>query len=124
MVGLFSWWYGSGWGQRSKNLWLRTMRVVDFFSINLLITTLFSPFRQISGSKSQQASLPAAISSFFDSLISRIVGFIARTFMILVGVVVIILQGVLSLVIVIMWPLVPLMPIIGAALAAVGWLPL
>jgi hypothetical protein len=124
MVGLFSWWYGNGWKQRATNLWLRTMKVADFFSVNILISTLFSPFRQIAGSGGGKQGLAGAMSAFFDTLVSRFVGFFARTFMILIGLIVIVFQGILSLVIIICWPLVPLMPVAGAVLAIVGWLPL
>ncbi|MET0979649.1 MAG: hypothetical protein ABWX90_00140, partial [Candidatus Saccharimonadales bacterium] len=51
VIGTLSWWYGAGWRQRLAMLRERLANTIDYFSIDLLARTLFSPFRQISAGK-------------------------------------------------------------------------
>ena len=48
IVGLLGWWYGAGWRERARMIIERLAKAYDFFSLDLLIKTLFAPFRQIS----------------------------------------------------------------------------
>jgi hypothetical protein len=47
ILGLLSWWYGAGWQQRFVYMRTHIEGMFDYFSIDLLARTLFSPFRQI-----------------------------------------------------------------------------
>ena len=55
--------------------------------------------------------------------ISRVIGAIVRLFTIVFGLIVIATQAVIELVIVVFWLFVPLFPIIGLLLFAIGWVP-
>lgn len=117
---VFSWWYAQGWKVFIEKVRNSLSSVTDFFSMNSLIRTLFKPFRQISaGSANADASLDLKFQMFIDRLISRIVGFSARLVLLIIGSVVIIVGGILSLLLIISWPLIPLLPIVGIILGVI-----
>lgn len=122
LVGILSWWYGDGWKQRAGLIRERLARALDFFSISLLLQTLFSPFRQISAGK-MSGPVGVQIQAFFDRLISRLIGAMVRTFMIVAGIVVIALHVAWGLVVLIGWALVPLLPVVGILMFSIGWAP-
>lgn len=87
----------------------RLRSTADFFSIGSLARTLFAPFRQIS-----------AHAGFLDRLISRCVGAVTRFFIIVFGVVAIIVEAILGLILIIIWPLIPLLPFGCVVLTVMG----
>ena len=115
------WWYTSGWGVFIRKLGGFLSSVTDFFSMDSLVRTLFKPFRQISAeAASEHASLDIRFHMFLDRLVSRIIGFFSRLILLITGTILIILGGVLSLILIILWPVLPLTPIAGVVLAAIG----
>lgn len=123
LVGLISWWYGRGWVGQWKRVAERFMATLEFFSVGQLLSTLFSPFRQISASASSDGSIGGAFRSLVDQLISRIIGSFVRFFTIIFGLIVIALQAVYETVIMVAWWFLPLLPIAGLILLATGWVP-
>ena len=123
LVGLITWWYGRGWVEQWRRNGGMLMRTLEFFSIGQLLSTLFSPFRQISVGSAGDGSFAAATSVFFDKLISRIIGLMIRTFTILFGIIIIVLQSVYVAIIMAFWWTVPLLPLVGLFLFMTGWLP-
>ncbi len=115
LVGIFQWWYGSGWLRHAKRTYVGILRVADFFSISLLLRTLFNPFKQISAAN-VQGSFPVMLSAFFDRLFSRVVGGVIRTLTIFIGLVVIALRIGWSVVSIVLWTLLPLTPLLGLVL--------
>lgn len=122
VVGILSWWYSAGWRQRLTMLQERLARTIDYFSIDLLLRTLFSPFRQISAGR-VDGPLGVKLHAFFDRLISRAIGAMVRSFMIVMGVFAIVLHGLIGTVALIVWAIIPLLPAIGLVLFIVGWVP-
>ncbi len=122
IVGLLGWWYGAGWRERLRIIGERLARIADFFSIDLLATTLFAPFRQI-GTEGRGKGIGEAFQAFTDQLVSRIIGSIVRAMMIIIGVVLLLVMSIVGLLEAIMWALAPLFPVAGAILFAVGWVP-
>jgi hypothetical protein len=122
IVGILSWWYGAGWQQRFAMLRERLATTNDYFSIDLLATTLFAPFRQISAGQ-VNGPLGVKFRAFLDRLISRCIGAMVRSAMIIIGVAAILVHSVIGCITLIMWALVPLLPFVGLWLYAVGWLP-
>jgi hypothetical protein len=122
LVGILTWWYGDGWRQRVHMITTRIAASSDYFSITLLLSTLFSPFRQISAGR-VQGPIGVHIRALFDVLISRIIGAIVRTVMITIGTVYIAIQSVVGLVVLIMWALVPLFPVLGLIVTVIGVTP-
>lgn len=115
LVGIFQWWYGAGWRRHVKRSYIGVLRTADFFSLGLLLKTLFNPFRQISAGN-VNGPLPAQLSAWVDRLFSRAVGGTMRTFMLFFGMVVIALRSIWMLLSIVGWTLLPLTPVIGGVL--------
>jgi hypothetical protein len=122
VVGILSWWYSAGWRQRLTMLKERLATTVDYFSIDLLAGTLFSPFRQISAGK-VNGPLGVKLHAFFDRLISRMIGAMVRSVMIIVGIGAIFLHSLIGVITLIVWAVIPLFPLIGIVLFSIGWVP-
>ena len=122
IVEILSWWYGAGWRQRVGIVRERLASTLDYFSIGLLLQTLFAPFRQISAG---QVDGPIGVKwrAFVDRLISRCIGSIVRLILIVVGVVTIVFFGLIGLVSIVIWGVIPLLPIFGIAMMLIGWVP-
>jgi len=122
VVGILSWWYSAGWRQRLTMLQERLARTVDYFSIDLLLRTLFSPFRQISAGR-VDGPLGVKLHAFFDRLISRAIGAMVRSAMVVMGVAAILLHSLIGGVALIIWAFIPLLPVVGVILFIIGWVP-
>lgn len=122
LVGLLQWWYGRGWIGQLTQAKERLLATLNFFSIDQLLLTLFAPFRQISAG-SVRGSASVVMRAFFDKTISRVIGAIVRLFTILFGAVVLVIQAVVEGAIIVFWLLIPLFPLIGFILFAIGWVP-
>lgn len=119
-VDFLQWWYSRGWGHFATSLLVKLRGMTDFFSISLLLRTLFAPFRQISTEDVTEGGPAAYISNMFDKLLSRVIGAVVRLAILVFGTIVIIVEAILSLVFVIIWPAIPLMPIACIALCVMG----
>ena len=118
MLGSFlSWWYGEGWISQVKDVGSRLSRVNDRYSISLLLSTLFSPFRQISAGN-VRGPLGVQLRAFFDRLLSRFIGAGIRTVLILIGLMAALIGLVVGIIKLAVWPLIPPLPLIGLLVAA------
>ncbi len=122
IVGLLGWWYGAGWQGRLRLIGERLARAQDFFSIDLLLKTWFSPFRQI-GTEGGGRGLSEQMRAMLDKLVSRLIGGIIRTFMIIFGALWLAFLTVAGLVELVLWFVVPAFPVVGLLLFAIGWVP-
>jgi hypothetical protein len=122
IIGILQWWYGRGWVMRAVRLREKLMSTLDYFSIDLLLRTFFSPFRQISAGQ-VRGPLGVQMRAFFDRLISRVIGAMVRLTMIIVGIFAIVMYTVVGGAMVIVWGVIPLVPIFGIVLFAAGWVP-
>jgi hypothetical protein len=120
MFGSFlSWWYGEGWAAQVREVGDRLSRVNDRYSIGLLLSTLFSPFRQISAG-SVRGPLGVQMRAFFDRLISRFIGAGIRSVLIGIGLTAAFIGLLLGVLRIIFWPLLPVLPLIGLVLSGIG----
>ena len=118
---MFFWWYAHGWHTFINKLRGFLSGITDFFSMDSLIRTLFKPFRQISAeSASSSASLDLKFHMFIDRLVSRVVGFFSRLVLLFTGTIIIIFGGIVSLILIILWPIIPFLPVVGIILAVMG----
>jgi hypothetical protein len=122
LISFVQWWYGDGWRQRAQMVGGRLDSTVDYFSIELLLKTLFAPFRQISAGK-VDGPLGVKLRAFADRIISRIIGAMVRLVILIIGVITIFLQGVIGMAILAGWAFVPLLPIAGLVMMLMGWTP-
>ena len=120
-VEMFSWWYIKGWSVFIHKVRDILSNITDFFSMDSLIRTLFQPFRQISATTaSADSSFDLKFQMFLDRLVSRFVGFFMRFLLLIIGCFIIIVGGIVSLIFIIAWPLVPFLPIVGIIVSIAG----
>lgn len=120
--GIVTWWYGEGLRQCARRVNDRLEAYLDYFSLDFLLKTLFSPFRQISAG-SVNGSLETQMRAFMDRLISRGIGAVVRLLTICVGSIFIAGNLVYGLIVIVFWVVLPVLPIVGLSLSLMGWLP-
>ncbi|HUD05604.1 MAG TPA: hypothetical protein VMR18_01625 [Candidatus Saccharimonadales bacterium] len=101
----FSWWYNLGWKSIVKDIKNRFKYIYTAFSLSIVLKTLFAPWRRI-------VSYPGAgvsnhLRALIDNLISRIIGFILRISLIITAVIVFVATGIVGVVEIVLWPLLP-----------------
>ena len=120
LIGLFSWWYGAGWLQLIHRTLARIGAILDFFSIGLLLKTLFSPFKQISVGR-VNGPIGLQLRAFLDLQISRVIGAMVRLAVIGFGLIATLLTVAVALALLVIWPFVPLLPIIATLIILGGF---
>lgn len=107
------WWYGAGW----KWAWQRAVvaRIswcMEMFSIGTLVKSLFAPFKQTYAG-GVKGSLGEHFRAFVDRTVSRVLGFIIRSVLILSGLFCGLIAFISGILFMIMWPLIPLLSVFG-----------
>lgn len=102
---ILTWWYRSGWAQVAKNAQQRFFKVSHLFSVPILVRTLFAPWRRIITYPG--ASIEAKFRAMGDNLVSRVVGFTVRSFVLLSAGVMLVAVCVVAVLQLIIWPLIP-----------------
>lgn len=113
----FRWWYSAGW------LWIfektvtnRANKWIDYFSMPSLFKTLFAPFKQTRSAR-RKKGIDAMVQSAIDNFVSRIIGFFARTFLLVAGTICLIFVVITGVVAILVWPTIPMLPIISVLLS-------
>jgi hypothetical protein len=119
-IALFSWWYTTAWKDLARRIERRIGRTLDFFSVGLLFRTLFDPFRQIAASK-VRGSVDAQLRAWADRTFSRFFGAAIRGLFIIIGLFSTALFMVIGFVQLIVWPFIPLLPLIAVLGMIMGW---
>ncbi len=115
LIGLFSWWYTTGWLTLIRKMGIRIAGVLSFFSVGELAGSLFAPFRQISAG-SVQGSLNVKFHAWLDQLFSRAIGAVVRLLLIFAGLIIAMAMAVLAVIVIVIWPLLPVLPLVGFGL--------
>lgn len=113
-----SWWYSKGWQQITSSLNPRLNDVLNTFSVEQLLKTLFSPWRRIITYPG--VALSDRFRAWIDNLFSRTVGFFVRLIVLLAALLMAILVTVVTLLEIIVWPLVPI-SVIGLLIVGIVW---
>src|SRR6266702_882635 len=114
----FRWWYGAGWRRMIRGVGAAPAAVERNFSVAILLGTLFAPWKRIISV--QGRSLDTKVQAMFDNLISRLVGLVVRLFVVFAAWIWIGVTFAGSVVVAIVWPLVPLLIIFCAFKGATG----
>ncbi len=122
ITSLFRWWYSDGFSERLQITSVRLESMIDYFSFSLLLKTLFSPYRQISAGN-VDGSLEVKMRASLDRLFSRVIGAVIRLIIMTVGAFVAGVLVLYSVVGIIVWGLLPFLPIVGVAAMMMGWTP-
>lgn len=110
------WWYSRGWLRVAKRGIERVTQTARLFSLPELISTLFSPWKRIVSYPG--SSLGDKARAVLDNIVSRAVGFFTRMFVLFSAAVLIIVVGVVELLIIIIWPILPLVAV-GAIIKSI-----
>lgn len=115
---MLRWWYTTGWMQTFRRIGEWPLGVERAFSFVILLQTLFSPWRRIisMGGRTIDAKFRAAI----DNLISRMIGFIIRSIVLLAALLAMVGVAVAALVMAVVWPLLPLAVVYGVVRGITG----
>jgi hypothetical protein len=106
---MLRWWYGTGWLQATHRIGTWTKGVERIFSISLLLKTLFSPWRRIVSVTGK--SLDAKMRDAADNFVSRCVGFVIRSGVLIAACVITFFTFISSVLLVGIWPLLPFIAI-------------
>lgn len=119
-IALISWWYTTAWVAVVRRVQEQLRTTLNFFSVGLLMRTLFDPFRQIAAVKGR-GSVDAQLRAWADRSFSRMVGAVVRGIFIVAGVTSAAFVAVLGVIQVLLWPCVPFMPLIAIMGMVAGW---
>lgn len=120
VVSFVQWWYGRGFKEYFAKFVDKLKDLADFFSIRLLIRNLFAPFRQIATERRANMPLNERLHAWADLMISRLVGATIRFFLLIIGTLLLIVRAVVGLVVMILWPLAPLVIVYAVMLYVKG----
>jgi len=121
-MAFFSWWYTEGWQRQMQRVVERIVMLMDVFSIDLILRTLFMPFRQIDADR-VNGPLGVQLRAFIDKLVSRIIGAMIRFAVLIAGCISIAVGCVVGAVYLALWPVLPMLPVAGLILSLQGWMP-
>ena len=119
-IALFSWWYTTAWKDLARRIERRIQNTLDFFSVGLLLRTLFDPFRQIAAGRIK-GSVDAQFRAWADRTFSRFFGAAIRSLFIVLGLISTMTMMLAVFVQLIVWPFIPLLPLIALLGMAMGW---
>ena len=117
VVAFVQWWYGPGWRDASRRLFARINETYLYFSVPILLRTLFAPWRRIQTAPG--AGLEAIMRAAIDNLVSRGVGSAVRLMALGFAIFLITAYVLIGGLLLILWPVIPLL---GPALIVGGLL--
>ena len=113
---LFSWWYSSGWSWLGGRIAAKYKLIGEALSVGILFKTFFAPWKQIQS----VTTLQNFIQSTVDNIVSRCVGMVVRTLMILAALILYLILSAFAIASFIVWPVIPFMIIILPILTLKG----
>jgi hypothetical protein len=105
---LLSWWYVSGWSWLAKRSVVKYKLIGEALSIGILVKTFFAPWKQIQST----TTLQNFIQSTVDNIISRVVGMVVRSLMLLTALILYLILTIFTIASFIIWPIIPLLIVI------------
>jgi hypothetical protein len=109
LIELVTWWYGAGWLDTLQRIQKRILGIWRLFSVGILARTLFAPWRRIVSTPGR--GLDSLMRSMIDNLVSRVVGFTVRIFVLVGALLATFIALVVGAAIAVLWPLVPVIAI-------------
>lgn len=114
---LVGWWYTRGWASAAHHLRGLIRNTLELFSVSILVRTLFKPWRQIITFTGANTSIKMKARAVLDNLVSRAVGFTVRIGTILIAILLVVMQLIIGVAALVLWPAVPLAPILATLIA-------
>lgn len=103
------WHYGRGVVEMIINFRNFLKFIYNFFSISILLRTLFSPFQRLTEHYKGGLDVSAFFESVITNLISRSVGFLARIFIIVLGSIILIVAFLIEGILLVVWIIAPVL---------------
>lgn len=117
LLAFFQWWYGRGWAEQGRAIFTRTDKISKTFSVGILFKTWFAPWKQVVSYTSHTTSLENRFRASVDNLVSRVVGGFVRTMVMFAAILVMLIAAIAGVIVVLIWPTIPLLPVLLAAVA-------
>ncbi len=102
------WHYIEGFRDLSHNWKSFIFFILHFFSLGLLVRTWFAPFRRLNEAYKREFDAEVFFETLVANTLMRMVGFVLRTVVILIGLFVLLLTVVFGPVAFVLWALAPL----------------
>ncbi len=115
VLDFLTWWYVAGWLNRLKVISRNISGWVEYFSIGTLLKTLFKPWRQTVTLAGPNQNMQRRMNAMVDNFVSRMVGFFLRISVLIAAFFVVCFVLVADLVIFVVWPVLPVAPVIVVA---------
>lgn len=116
----FRWWYSAGWSNSFVAIYQRVQILAQELSMGILLRTLFEPWKQITLYGGPNAALDTKIHVLLDNIFSRVFGFVIRCGVLIIGAFGSLILFIAGILLAVIWPIVPLLPILFAFLAVRG----
>jgi hypothetical protein len=112
ITAFFQWWYGAGWAQQGKAMQRRIRNIAGMFSVDILLRTMFSPWKQTVVYARRDQSLQDKFGAEVGNIVSRFVGLGVRFMVLFTAGIGVFCAGLYGLLGIILWPLIPFLPLI------------
>ena len=109
---IFGWWYSRGLKDFFVYLKAVMLKITDIFSVKLLLRTYFSPWKRDITS-TEGLPLNQVIQMLLFNLVSRFIGFIIKSFILLIYLMVMVVFFAFALALIFIWLFLPLISILG-----------
>lgn len=112
-VDVLLWWYVRGWSWVATYFFvLQGKKISELFSMGDLLRTLFSPYRQTFAGR-VDGGVGDKFRGLIDQTVSRVIGFLVRFVLLVTGTIAWLFNMMLGGISVILWPLVPALPLLA-----------
>ncbi len=119
LFNFFIWWYSVGWTRVPKEIRRKSRFILQYFSLTIILKTLFSPWKRDITYASSKA-IEDRFHALLGNLVSRFIGFLIRIIFMLIAVLGVVLIAVFGGILYIIWPLLPLSPLLFIYLGVFG----
>jgi len=103
------WHYGRAWKDLSSNAASLVFFVGSFFSFTSLFRTLFLPWKRLGETYEKGLDAEKLISTFLVNMITRVLGFVLRSVVIVFGMILLLVSFVVVGIAYVVWAVVPLL---------------
>lgn len=108
MADYFYWWYSAGLKWAFQVASFVVYRLSDFFSVNILLKTLFSPWKN-DVLRAQNISLGDQFKLWQQNSVSRLVGFVIRLILLLIALLALVASSFVLTLSLLVWLLTPVL---------------
>jgi len=121
MIDYLRWHYGMAYRDLTR-VWLNYMWfVAHFFSLGILLKTLFAPYKRMKEKNKKGLDLGAIGEMIAVNTVMRLVGFVLRITVLAVGVSILLLIVILGLIMYPIWTILPIILIALLLISVLGW---